>query len=104
MNPTILGTIITSSGSILVAVVALVLNHRGFADLRSEMNARFSGLEKIMDARFQGVETRFQGVEARLTRIEHRLDVLECDLKEFNKVLTQHDTDITRLKDKTGLS
>jgi hypothetical protein len=86
MNPTVLGTIITSSGSILVAVVALVLNHRGFGDLRSEMNARFAGVEKRLDL------------------IEHRMDVLEGDLKEFNKVLAQHDTDIVRLKDKTGLS
>ncbi|HXJ91821.1 MAG TPA: hypothetical protein VMT20_02940 [Terriglobia bacterium] len=69
MNPTILGTVITSSGSILVAVVALVLNHRGFGDLRSEMNARFGGVEKRLDL------------------IEHRMDVLEGDLKEFNKVL-----------------
>ncbi len=86
MNPTVLGTIITSSGSILVAVVALALNHRGFADLRSEMNARFAGVEKRLDL------------------IEHRMDVLESDLKEFNKVLAQHDTDIVRLKDKSGLS
>ena len=86
MNPTVLGTIITSSGSILVAIVALALNHRGFADLRSEMNARFAGVEKRLDL------------------IEHRMDVLESDLKEFNKVLAQHDTDIVRLKDKTGLS
>jgi hypothetical protein len=93
MNPTVLGTIITSSGSILVAVVALVLNHRGFADLRSEMNARFAA-----------VDVRFAGVEKRLDLIEHRLDVLEGDLKEFNKVLARQDTDIGRLKDKTGLS
>jgi hypothetical protein len=86
MNPTVLGTIITSSGSILVAVVALVLNHRGFGDLRSEMNVRFAGVEKRLDL------------------IEHRMDVLEGDLKEFNKVLGQHDTDIVRLKDKAGLS
>jgi hypothetical protein len=93
MNPTVLGTIITSSGSILVAVVALALNHRGFADLRSEMNARFAG-----------VDVRFTGVERRLELIEHRLDVLGGDLKEFNKVLARQDSDIARLRDKTGLS
>lgn len=103
MNPTILGTIITSSGSILVAVVALVLNHRGFGDLRSEMNARFSVFEKTVDARFQAIDIRFTGVEQRLDKIDHRLDVLEGDLKEFNKVLAQHDTEIVRLKDKAGL-
>ena len=97
MNPTTLGTNITSSGSILVAVVALVLNHRGFADLRSEMNARFGAFEKTVDSRFAAIDQR-------LTRIEHRLDVLESDLKEFNKVLAQHDTHIARLKEKTGLS
>jgi len=69
MNLTVLGTIIASSGSILVAIVALALNHRGFADLRSEMNARFAGVEKRLDL------------------IEHRMDFLEGDLKEFNKVL-----------------
>jgi len=36
--------------------------------------------------------------------IERRLDVIEADLKEFFKVLARHDTEIARLKDKTGLS
>jgi len=104
MNPTVLGTIITSSGSILVAVVALVLNHRGFADLRSEMNARFSAVNGRFDDMKTGFETRFLAIEQRLDRIEHRLDLVETDLKEFYRVLSRHETDIARLKDKAGLS
>jgi len=36
--------------------------------------------------------------------IERRLEVMESDLKEFFKALSRHDTEITRLKDKTGLN
>ena len=66
MNPTLLGTIITSSGSILVAVVALVLNHRGFSDLRSEMNARFGAVNGRFDDMKTGFDARFISIEQRL--------------------------------------
>jgi hypothetical protein len=35
--------------------------------------------------------------------IERRLEVIEGDLKEFFRQLARHETDISRLKDKTGL-
>lgn len=38
-----------------------------------------------------------------LQGIEHRLDVIETDLKQFFQLQNQHDKDIQRLKDKTGL-
>lgn len=78
MNPSMIAAI-TAGGSIVIAVTALLLNYRGFADLRSEMNARFGGVER-------------------------RLEVIEGDLKEFFKALTRHDTDLARLKGKTGLN
>ena len=104
MHATVLSTIIGSSGPILIAVVALMLNRQGFADLRAELNAPFLGSEKTVDVGLRAINARFTSVEQRLTRIEHRLDLLEADLKGCNKVLAQHDTDIARLKDKTGLS
>ena len=79
MNPNVLVAAITAGSSLAIAITALVLNHRGFSDLRSEMNHR-------------------------LAAIERGLDVIEADQKEFFKVLARHDTEIARLKDKTGLS
>jgi hypothetical protein len=38
------------------------------------------------------------------TSIENRLGVIEHDVKEFYRLLGLHDTEIARLKDKTGLS
>jgi hypothetical protein len=86
MNSNILAAVISGAGSMVVAVTALVLNHRGFADLRSEMNARFSGVER------------------RLELIEYRLDIIESDLKQFDRTPARQDTEIARLKDKTGLN
>jgi hypothetical protein len=65
---------ITSTTSMAVAVTALLLNHRGFG-----------------------------AVERRLQLIEHGLDVLETDMKEFNKVQSRIEVEIARLKDKVGL-
>jgi hypothetical protein len=78
-NPNVVIAPITAGGSIVIAVTALLLNYRGFADLRSEMNARFGGVER-------------------------RLDVIEGDLKEFFKALNRHDIELTRLKDKAGIN
>jgi hypothetical protein len=38
------------------------------------------------------------------TSIENRLAVIEHDVKEFYRLLGLHDTEIVRLKDKTGLN
>ena len=86
MSPDVTAAIVSAGSSMIVALTALVLNHRGFADLRSEISVRFVALEK------------------RLELIERRLDVMEADVKEFNRITSRQDTDIARLKDKTGLN
>jgi hypothetical protein len=97
MDSNVLAAVISAAGSMIVAITALVLNHRGFADLRSEMNARFADLRSE-------INVRFGGVERRLELIEHRLAVMEGDLKQFDKTLARQDVEIARLKDKTGLN
>jgi hypothetical protein len=74
LDANIIVAAITSTTSMAVPVTALLLNHRGFA-----------------------------AVERRRQLIERRLDVLETDMKEFNKVQSRIEVDIARLKDKVGL-
>jgi hypothetical protein len=96
MNSNVMAAVISAAGSMVVAITALVLNHRGFADLRSEMNARFAGVERgFADFRSE-MNVRFGGVERRLELIEHRLDVIESDLKQFDKTLAHQDIEIAR--------
>ena len=75
MNPNVLIAAIAAGGSIVIAVTALLLNYRAFSS-----------------------------IDGRFASIERRLELIEADLKEFFKMLARHDTDISRLKDKAGLS
>jgi hypothetical protein len=89
MNPNVLVAAITAAGSIVIAVTALLRNYRGF----SMLEGRISTLEHSLDVRISTLERSF----------ERRLDVIEADLKRFFGVQAQHDGEIARLKDKTGL-
>lgn len=44
----------------------------GFAEQRSEMNARFDRLEKGLEARFAKVDERFDKVDARFEKVDAR--------------------------------
>jgi hypothetical protein len=74
MNPNVVVAIVTASSSVIVAVTALVLNHRGFADLRSEMNHRFEDLRSEMNHRFDAMGKRFDLFEERVRKLEDRLE------------------------------
>jgi hypothetical protein len=37
------------------------------------------------------------------SQLSKRIDLLDRDLREWAKIVMQHNTDIARLKDKTGL-
>lgn len=74
MNSDVLVAIISASSSVIVAVTALVLNHRGFADLRSEMNHRFDDMRSEMNHRFDAVDKRFDLLEERVRKLEDRLE------------------------------
>jgi hypothetical protein len=70
--------LISSSGSVLVAITALVLNYRGFASL----DARMTSLESRVDGRFNSMQS---------------------DMRDLNKAMTALEIDVALLKDKVGL-
>jgi hypothetical protein len=67
-------SLIIASGAVMVPVTALLLNHRGF-----------DNLEKSID------------------KLDHRLELVELDLKDFYKSQAEHNKEIARIKDHTGL-
>jgi hypothetical protein len=78
MDNTVIVALISSSGSVLVAITALVLNNRGFASI---------------DARMLSLETR----------VDSRLNLMQADMKDLNKAMTALEIDVALLKDKAGL-
>ena len=78
MNPNVLIAAITAGSSLAIAITALLLNHRGFADLRREMDNRFSDLRSEINHRFDDLtryfEARFNGLEERIERLEHPVE------------------------------
>lgn len=55
----------------------------GFAEQRSEMNARFDRLEKSLEVRFEKVDERFDKVDERFERVYERFDRVD---ERFEKV------------------
>jgi len=82
MNDTVIAALITAGGSTLVAITALRLNYRAFASIDN----RFSSLEASVNSRFASVE--------------HRLDIIQAGVKEFYRILAEHDKRLSRLEDK----
>jgi hypothetical protein len=78
MDNTVIVALIGSSGSVLVAITALVLNYRGFASI---------------DARMLALESR----------VDSRLSLMQNDMKDLNKTMTALEIDVALLKDKVGL-
>jgi hypothetical protein len=82
MSTDVLTALISASAAVITAVTALILNYRGFASLDNRINM---------------VENRLNTMENRLDR---RLDSMQADLKEFYRVLAEHDKRIQRLEDR----
>ena len=74
MDNTIIVALIGSSGSVLIAITALVLNYRGFVS-----------------------------IDGRFASIERRLDMMQADMKDLNKTMTALEVDVALVKDKVGL-
>lgn len=89
MDNNIATALISSAGSVLVAITALILNYRGFASL----DARMTSLESRVDGRFSSLETRFDA----------RLNSIQADMKDLNKAMTALEIDVALVKDKVGL-
>jgi hypothetical protein len=70
--------LIGSSGSVLVAITALVLNYRGLASLESRMTS----LEGRVDLRFNSIQN---------------------DMRDLNKAITALEVDVSLLKDRAGI-
>jgi hypothetical protein len=85
MDTATINALIGAGGSVIVAVTALLLNYRGF----NAIDSRFASLESSMNSRF--------------TSVENRLNILQSDLKDFNKTLTAIEIDVAKVKDKVGL-
>lgn len=60
MNANIVVAVITAASSVAGAITALILNHRGFADLRSEMSHRFEDLHRYLDMRFAATSANWR--------------------------------------------
>lgn len=48
----------------------------GFAEQRSEMNARFDRLESSLERRFEKVDERFEKVEERFEKVDAKFDAV----------------------------
>jgi len=62
---------ISSGGSVLIAVTALLLNYRGFVS-----------------------------IDGRFASVERRLDMMQSDMKDLNKTMTALEIDVALVKDK----
>jgi len=77
VTPDVLAAIISATGSLAVAVTALLLCFRGFAS----------------------IDSRFTSIEGRFASIERRLDQIHSDLQIFYRLLAEHDKRISKLED-----
>jgi hypothetical protein len=73
MSDQVIIAIISGSTSMLTAIVALMLNHRGFGLLERQLGARIDSIER-------------------------RLDRIEADYKEFFRILSEHERRLSRLE------
>ena len=74
MDNTVIVALISSAGSVLVAVTALVLNYRGFVS-----------------------------IDGRFASVERRLDIVHGDMKDLNKTMTALEIAVALIKDKVGM-
>lgn len=85
MDNNVLIALIGAGSSGLVAITALILNHRGFESI----NARIGSLEATVNTRFASVD--------------NRLNMMQGDMKDLNKAMTALEIDVALLKDKAGM-
>ena len=56
----------------------------GFAEQRSEMNARFDRLEKSLEVRFEKVDERFDKVDERFDKIDKRFERVDAKFERVD--------------------
>ncbi|MBO0721754.1 MAG: hypothetical protein J2P41_13075 [Blastocatellia bacterium] len=81
MNPVVISSIIAAASFLLTIFYTIYLNQRHVEKLVEQLDRKFesriTGLEQIMNARFDSINIRFDSVERRLSRVEVRLDRIE---------------------------
>jgi chromosome segregation ATPase len=56
----------------------------GFAEQRSEMNARFDRLEKSLEVRFEKVDERFDKIDERFERVEAKFERVDAKFERVD--------------------
>jgi len=87
------GTIIAATVPTLAVIAAFVRNESALSGINTHI-AR-------LDAR---IETLTRDMNARFETLTRRIDSVDTGLREWARITMQHNTDIARLKDKTGLT
>lgn len=79
--------------TMVIVCIGILFNNSRLTDLRATWDGRFNDVGQ----RFNDVEKRLDGIDRRLDRMDHRLETIESDQREFF-------LDLTRLKEKAGIS
>lgn len=90
MDQNLINTIIAAAVPILAIVAAFVRNEAALAALGN----RITALETRLDARIETLDRDLRS----------RLETLDRNLRDWAKITMPHNTDIARLKDKSGLT
>jgi chromosome segregation ATPase len=61
----------------------------GFAEQRSEMNARFDRLEKSLEVRFEKVDERFDKVDERFERVDAKFERVDAKFDVVNEQIAR---------------
>ncbi len=91
----------------IAVILALVRNESSI----SALSTRINNLEVKLDARIENLSgdlsARMDSLAGRVDHLENelrlRIETLDRDLREWARITMQHNTDIARLKYKTGL-
>ena len=94
---------ITAGLPTIAVILGIVRNEFALASL----GRRIDNLEARLDARITSLEERITSLEARLDKridtLAIRVEHLDRDLREWARIVMNHNTDIARLKDKAGI-
>ncbi|MDA4891201.1 hypothetical protein PFZ55_30380 [Streptomyces sp. MS2A] len=99
MNDPQIWTLIGVFAAVMAGGLTLLLrqNERIIASLRSELTARFDGLEGRMDARFERMDARFEAVDARFEAIDARFATMDIRLDSIERRLDDLDGEVAHL-------
>lgn len=68
----------------------------GFAEQRSQMNARFDRLEKSLEKRFDKVDERFDKVDERFERVDAKFEKVDDQIARTQEMVIGLNTMLTR--------